>query len=227
MSQAQFTSTCDPCNPPVQQLQEIQQQASQQQAQPTQQQQQQQPQPQQSQSTALPSPHQQPQINQEPESTRNLMVNYIPTTVDEVQLRQLFDRFGPIESVKIVCDRESRQSRGYGFVKFQSAASAQQAINSLNGFVILNKRLKVALAANGGQRGRNNANNSFGAYGGYGGYGGYAGYGAYPPAPNPYTPQQMMAMHQQYMMAASPMPPVQLHPSQLQQSMQGGRVARK
>ncbi|CBH16933.1 RNA-binding protein, putative [Trypanosoma brucei gambiense DAL972] len=143
-------------------------------------------------------------MNQDLDLLRNLMVNYIPTTVDEVQLRQLFERFGPIESVKIVCDRETRQSRGYGFVKFQSASSAQQAIASLNGFVILNKRLKVALAASGHQRGRN-MNNGFNAYGGYGGYGGY---GAYPPVANPYAQQQMMAMQQHYMMAASPMPPI-------------------
>ncbi|KAH9586531.1 RNA recognition motif domain [Trypanosoma melophagium] len=151
-------------------------------------------QPQQPQSQQVPA-----QMNAEPDLLRNLMVNYIPTTVDEVQLRQLFERFGPIESVKIVCDRESRQSRGFGFVKFQSASSAQQAITGLNGFSILNKRLKVALAANGHQRNRNNAAGGFGPYGGYGGYGGY---GAYPPAANPYAQQQMMAMQHPYMMAA-------------------------
>ncbi|CAD2217175.1 RNA recognition motif. (a.k.a. RRM, RBD, or RNP domain), putative [Angomonas deanei] len=95
-------------------------------------------------------------FNPEPEYTRNLMVNYIPTTVDEVQIRSLFERCGPIESVKIVCDRDTRQSRGYGFVKYQSAASAQQAINEFNGFSLINKRLKVALAASGNQRQRNN-----------------------------------------------------------------------
>ncbi|ORC91825.1 RNA-binding protein UBP-2 [Trypanosoma theileri] len=139
------------------------------------------------------------QMSAEPDLLRNLMVNYIPTTVDEVQLRQLFERYGQIESVKIVCDRETRQSRGFGFVKFHSASSAQQAITALNGFSILNKRLKVALAANGHQRNRNNAAGGFGPYSGYGGYGGY---GAYPPAANPYAQQQMMAMQHPYMMAA-------------------------
>ncbi|RNF10032.1 RNA-binding protein UBP-2 [Trypanosoma rangeli] len=152
------------------------------------------------------APQQQPQqaaaaqMNPEPDVLRNLMVNYIPTTVDEVQLRQLFERYGPIESVKIVCDRETRQSRGYGFVKFQSASSAQQAIAALNGFSILNKRLKVALAASGHQRNRNGASAGFGAYGGYGTYGGY---GAYPSATNPYAQQQMMAMQNPYMITQS------------------------
>jgi RNA recognition motif-containing protein len=142
--------------------------------------------------------------NPEPEALRNLMVNYIPTTVDEMQLRQLFERFGPIESVKIVCDRDTRQSRGYGFVKYQSAASAQQAVNELNGFNILNKRLKVALAASGNQRPRNNYNNPQMQQGGpaqanyYAGNFAPAGYAQ----PNPYAQQQMMAaaMPQQYMM---------------------------
>nr|CCC94667.1 putative RNA-binding protein [Trypanosoma congolense IL3000] len=210
MSQVPLPSQCDPYNAAAQpSSQEMQQQ----QTQPTQQQQQQ------------PAPQPLGTLNQEPDFLRNLMVNYIPTTVDEVQLRQLFERFGPIESVKIVCDRETRQSRGYGFVKFQSAASAQQAIASLNGFVILNKRLKVALAASGHQRGRNNMNNGFGAYGGYGGYGGY---GPYPSVANPYAQQQMMAMYQHYMMAA---PQQQLPPPHSQQQVQaqpqGSRQGRK
>ena len=84
--------------------------------------------------------------NPEPEVLRNLMVNYIPTTIDELQLRQLFEMYGPIESVKIVCDRETRTSRGYGFVKYRFAFSAIHAIQYLNGYPLMNKRLKVAYA---------------------------------------------------------------------------------
>jgi RNA recognition motif-containing protein len=80
----------------------------------------------------------------EPEVIRNLMVNYIPTTIDEVQLRQLFEMYGPVESVKIVVDRETRTSKGYGFVKFRFAFSAVHAIQYLNGYPLMNKRLKVA-----------------------------------------------------------------------------------
>ena len=82
--------------------------------------------------------------NPEPEALRNLMVNYIPTTIDEPQLRQIFEMYGPTESVKIVNDRESRTSKGYGFVKYRFAFSAAHAIQYLNGYPLLNKRLKVA-----------------------------------------------------------------------------------
>jgi RNA recognition motif-containing protein len=100
---------------------------------------------------ALPPPPPQtagqvPAPNAEPEAIRNLMVNYIPTTIDEMQLRQLFEMYGPIESLKIVCDRETRQSRGYGFVKYRFGASAVHAIQYLNGYPLMNKRLKVAYA---------------------------------------------------------------------------------
>jgi len=74
------------------------------------------------------------------------MVNYIPTTIDEMQLRQLFEMYGPIESLKIVCDRETRQSRGYGFVKYRFSFSAVHAIQYLNSYPLMNKRLKVAYA---------------------------------------------------------------------------------
>ena len=86
------------------------------------------------------------QENQEAEVVRNLMVNYIPTTIDEMQLRQLFEMYGPIESVKIVSDRETRASKGYGFVKYRFGFSAVHAIQYLNGYPLMNKRLKVALA---------------------------------------------------------------------------------
>ncbi|EPY22883.1 RNA-binding protein, UPB1 [Strigomonas culicis] len=148
---------------------------------------------------------QQAAYNAEPEYMRNLMVNYIPTNVDDVQLRNLFERFGPIDKVKIVCDRETRQSRGYGFVMFQSAASAQQAINEMNGYNILNKRLKVALAAPGNQRQRGNFQQGQNPM--YYNGGNFAA--PYAQA-NPYAQQQqMMAMQQQYMMqqAAQQQPP--------------------
>ena len=82
----------------------------------------------------------------EPEATRNLMINYIPTAVDEGHLRILFSQYGPIESLKIVYDRETRESRGYGFVKYRYGLSAVQAIQYLNGYPLTNKRLKVSFA---------------------------------------------------------------------------------
>lgn len=96
----------------------------------------------------------------EPEEIRNLMVNYIPTSIEEGQLRSIFEQAGQIESVKIVYDRTSRQSRGYGFVKYFNAMNAQQAVTRFNGYEVLNKRLKVTFAAAGKQKSNPNNNNN-------------------------------------------------------------------
>eukprot|EP00796_Vickermania_ingenoplastis_P003755 gene3755-2651_t len=144
----------------------------------------------------------------EPEEFRNLMVNYIPTTIDEVQLRQLFEQCGQIESVKIVCDRNSRQSRGYGFVKYVNSASANSAVNRFNGFELLSKRLKVAFAA----AGKHKMNNNMGMQSYMPGYyqqgnsnngfpNGFQANGvAHPGYPQP----EMMAMQQHYMVPQAP-----------------------
>eukprot|EP00656_Telonema_subtile_P031767 TRINITY_DN34771_c0_g1_i1.p1 TRINITY_DN34771_c0_g1~~TRINITY_DN34771_c0_g1_i1.p1 ORF type:complete len:147 (-),score=14.18 TRINITY_DN34771_c0_g1_i1:226-666(-) len=54
--------------------------------------------------------------------------------------------YGPTESVRIIINRETRQSRGFGFVKYAYAMSAVQALQCLNGYPLMNKRLKVAYA---------------------------------------------------------------------------------
>ncbi|RNF10034.1 RNA-binding protein RBP-3 [Trypanosoma rangeli] len=87
-----------------------------------------------------------PGVATDPEPLRNLIVNYLPPMMDEMELCGLFGQFGPIESVKIIYDRETRESRGYGFVKYVYYFSASYAANSLNGYCIAGKRLKVAYA---------------------------------------------------------------------------------
>ncbi|ORC91823.1 RNA-binding protein RBP-3 [Trypanosoma theileri] len=82
----------------------------------------------------------------DPDPLRNLIVNYLPPLMDEAELYHLFSQFGPIESVKIIYDKETKESRGYGFVKYLHFFSATYAINGLNGYHIVGKRLKVAYA---------------------------------------------------------------------------------
>jgi len=74
----------------------------------------------------------------------NLIVNYIPTSVNEDALTNMFAPFGTVESLKII--KKNGLSMGYGFVKYQSPQSAQKAISHLNGYQINEKRLKVGVA---------------------------------------------------------------------------------
>lgn len=57
----------------------------------------------------------------------------------------LFSPFGNVVSARIMVDRATGRSRGFAFVSYDNAASAQMAIQALDGFTVGRKRLKVAL----------------------------------------------------------------------------------
>ncbi len=74
-------------------------------------------------------------------------------------LRQLFSQVDGVESVSIVNDRDSGQSRGFGFVEMATAEAAAEAIRKLNGYQLDGRTLKIevskpAAPRNGGGRGR-------------------------------------------------------------------------
>ena len=73
----------------------------------------------------------------------NLIVNYLPHTVGETELRRLFAPHGTIQSVKVVTDRLSGKSKGFGFVRFSTDQEALEAIASKNGLEFGRKRIKV------------------------------------------------------------------------------------
>lgn len=82
----------------------------------------------------------------DPDALRNLIVNYLPPLMNEAQVYELFGQFGKIESVKIIYDKITGESRGYGFVKYEFFFSATYAVSCLNRFEIGGKKLKVAYA---------------------------------------------------------------------------------
>lgn len=61
-----------------------------------------------------------------------LYVGNLPYNVADDQLRDIFARFGVPESARVITDRESGQSKGFGFVEFNDAEIARQAL-TLNG----------------------------------------------------------------------------------------------
>ena len=76
----------------------------------------------------------------------NIIVNYLPNDADDELLKSLFDEYGEITVVKVVKDKTSRKSLGYGFVRFVKETDAAAAIEAKNGFHIGHKKLKVSLA---------------------------------------------------------------------------------
>ena len=63
-------------------------------------------------------------IMAEPEVLLNLSVNYIPKSVDEFELRDLFKKHGSVESIKWFMDRKTGSNLGNGFVKYRTAKTA-------------------------------------------------------------------------------------------------------
>lgn len=80
-----------------------------------------------------------------PDERRNLIVNYLPNITPQA-FRNMFTPFGEIESSRVVYDKLTGVSLGYGFVKFKSEEAAASAVTSMNGQQIENKVLKVAYA---------------------------------------------------------------------------------
>ncbi|MBI2969074.1 MAG: RNA-binding protein [Bacteroidetes bacterium] len=62
----------------------------------------------------------------------NIYVSNLNYRLSEEELSQLFASYGEVSSVKIVKDRETNRSKGFGFVEMPDENAAQQAINSLN-----------------------------------------------------------------------------------------------
>lgn len=86
------------------------------------------------------------------ELATNLIINFLPLDFKESQLRQLFQEVGSIASVRIMKNRKTAKSKGYGFVKFAGHKDAQLAINQFNGMSIQGKQIKVAFSRPGGTR---------------------------------------------------------------------------
>jgi len=75
-----------------------------------------------------------------------LIVNYLPQKMKDEQFTTLFATCGALKSTKVMRDRATGYSYGYGFVEYENAEDAQTAINKLNGHKLGEKTLKVALS---------------------------------------------------------------------------------
>ena len=73
----------------------------------------------------------------------NIYVGNLSSEVTEADLQQAFEAFGQVTSYKIITDRFSGVSRGFGFVSMPTKAEAQSAITGLNGKELKGRELKV------------------------------------------------------------------------------------
>ncbi|MDD5325941.1 MAG: RNA-binding protein [Polaromonas sp.] len=113
-----------------------------------------------------------------------LYVGNLPYSVRDEDLQQSFGQFGAVTSAKVMMERDTGRSKGFGFVEMGSDAEAQAAINGMNGqplggrSVVVNEaRPMEARPPRSGGFGGGSGGGYGGAGGGGGGYGGGAGGG--------------------------------------------------
>lgn len=110
----------------------------------------------------------------------NIFVAKLNYNTTEFDIREMFEQFGTVDSVKIITDRDSGRSKGFGFVEMPDDGEAQAAIDALNetevdDFTIVVKKATPREDRGGGGR-RGGGGYRGGGGGGYRGGGGGGGY---------------------------------------------------
>ncbi len=75
-----------------------------------------------------------------------IYIGNVPYSLKEADIEQLFAEFGSVLSVKIITDKFTHRSKGYGFVEMDSEPEGETAIENLNGKDVLGRNLKVSRA---------------------------------------------------------------------------------
>jgi cold-inducible RNA-binding protein len=104
-----------------------------------------------------------------------LFVAGLPNDFDDVDLKEMFELYGTVNFAKIVMDRETGRSKGFGFVDMPDEAEAKGAIETLDNASIRGKKMAVKEADESG-RGGGGGGDRGGGGGGYRGGGGGGGY---------------------------------------------------
>jgi RNA recognition motif-containing protein len=76
----------------------------------------------------------------------NMYVSNLGFHTSDDDLRKLFEPFGAVSSAKVITDRETGKSRGFGFVEMSSNTEASQAMDKLNGKEIEGRSISVTIA---------------------------------------------------------------------------------
>ncbi len=84
----------------------------------------------------------------------NIYVGNLSSGVTDEAVRKAFESFGEVTSARVIKDKYSGQSRGFGFVEMPGKSQAQTAIKSLNGKDLLGQRMIVNEAQARGDHGR-------------------------------------------------------------------------
>lgn len=108
---------------------------------------------------------------------KKLYVGNLSYSVDDNSLQSKFAEFGAVASAKVITDRETGRSKGFGFVEYESDSDADAAIEGMNGKDFLGRNVNVSEARPQAPREGGGGRRFGGGGGGRGGGGGGRGYG--------------------------------------------------
>lgn len=97
----------------------------------------------------------------------NIYVSNLSFAVESDDLRGFFEEYGEVTSAKIITDKETRRSRGFGFVEMSDDSAAAKAVAELNGAMVQGRSISVTEA-----RPKEEKSGSFGGSQRSGGYSG-------------------------------------------------------
>jgi len=76
----------------------------------------------------------------------NIYVGNLHYGVNEDELTEIFGKFGTVNSVKVITDKYSGQSKGFGFIEMEDDTEGNQAVSELNGVEMSGRNIKVNIA---------------------------------------------------------------------------------
>lgn len=77
---------------------------------------------------------------------KNLFIGNLPYSVTDDQLKDIFSKAGSVVSARVITDKFSGRSKGFGFVEMETEEEAQKAISSLDGFSVDGRNIRVSEA---------------------------------------------------------------------------------
>ncbi|WP_333694282.1 RNA recognition motif domain-containing protein [Flavobacterium sp.] len=108
----------------------------------------------------------------------NIFVGSLPWSIEEADLRESFEAYGAVDSVKVVTDKFTGRSKGFGFVEMPNDEEGQKAIDELNGATVQGRAIVVNKSEPRPEGERKSFNNNrSGGFGGNNRGGGYNGGG--------------------------------------------------
>lgn len=96
-------------------------------------------------------------------SQQNLFIGSLAYATNDDSLKAFFETIGEVTSARVVTDRETGRSKGFGFVEFADEANNQKAVDALNGKELDGRPINVSLARPKEDRPRRDFNNDRGS----------------------------------------------------------------